>query len=472
MKKILLSVIALFAAVSMNATENVDIQSIGTLGTPIAFSGSWAWKGQMLSTGDLIQDEAAGTVDDSGVTYFDASAYDYLVIKYTSDSEKIKMIIEYNSNGKIGEWGPEHNSADVQLAAATDDIKYIKLSEFKNTVSQIAFQDMGEAVNLTISEIFFATTDELRAALGGGSEGGEEGGETPAAGNAKVIAINSENAIGLNEDNGNPLEKGYELYAGDEGTLTIGDAGTFKPQSIKADINGDTSINGGLQEANNNPKDADGGTPATTLKAPASGAFFVFDAKADGYLYVIIKASSNKAYTVFEDGTAIGYKFAAVGDAESELGATYQFELKGEGEYNEVKNPIEWAEREYLKVANPDAYAAHLTVGEDGAETWTPINKSGLGVIAFPVFEGLQYIFNANGSKMMLGGIAFSEADDVVIKTIDGVEIYKGGGETAIQGAKVVTVAGNSAIYNLAGQKVNASYKGIVIKDGKKYIQK
>ena len=36
----------------------------------------------------------------------------------------------------------------------------------------------------------------------------------------------------------------------------------------------------------------------------------------------------------------------------------------------------------------------------------------------------------------------------------------------------VVKEAGNSAIYNLAGQKVNASYKGIVIKDGKKYIQK
>ena len=208
------------------------------------------------------------------------------------------------------------------------------------------------------------------------------------------------------------------------------------------------------------------------MNAPASGAFFVFDAKADGYLYAIIKASSNKAYTVFEEGTAIGYKFAAVGDAESELGATYQFELKGEGEINEIKNPVEWAEREYLKVANPDAYAAHLTVDEAGAETWTPINKSGLGVIAFPVFADLQYIFNANGSKMMLGGIVFSEADDVVIKTIDGVEIYKGGGETAIQGAKVVTVAGNSAIYNLAGQKVNASYKGIVIKDGKKYIQK
>jgi hypothetical protein len=30
----------------------------------------------------------------------------------------------------------------------------------------------------------------------------------------------------------------------------------------------------------------------------------------------------------------------------------------------------------------------------------------------------------------------------------------------------------DGAIYNLAGQKVNASYKGVVIKDGKKFIQK
>ena len=41
---------------------------------------------------------------------------------------------------------------------------------------------------------------------------------------------------------------------------------------------------------------------------------------------------------------------------------------------------------------------------------------------------------------------------------------------TAIQTVK--TVAEDGAIYNLAGQKVNASYKGVVIKDGKKYIQK
>ena len=42
---------------------------------------------------------------------------------------------------------------------------------------------------------------------------------------------------------------------------------------------------------------------------------------------------------------------------------------------------------------------------------------------------------------------------------------------TAIKTIKA-KAGNNGAIYNLAGQKVNASYKGVVIKDGKKYIQK
>lgn len=41
---------------------------------------------------------------------------------------------------------------------------------------------------------------------------------------------------------------------------------------------------------------------------------------------------------------------------------------------------------------------------------------------------------------------------------------------TAIQTVK--KVAEDGALYNLAGQKVNAAYKGVVIKDGKKFIQK
>lgn len=43
---------------------------------------------------------------------------------------------------------------------------------------------------------------------------------------------------------------------------------------------------------------------------------------------------------------------------------------------------------------------------------------------------------------------------------------------TGINNALVAPAAKNAKVYNLAGQQVNASYKGVVIKNGKKYVQK
>ena len=45
------------------------------------------------------------------------------------------------------------------------------------------------------------------------------------------------------------------------------------------------------------------------------------------------------------------------------------------------------------------------------------------------------------------------------------------GDTNSVKGIETKTTA-NAAIYNLAGQKVDASYKGIVIKNGKKYVVK
>ena len=65
-------------------------------------------------------------------------------------------------------------------------------------------------------------------------------------------------------------------------------------------------------------------------------------------------------------------------------------------------------------------------------------------------------------SKINIKGIYLgSEAD---------FEAAKAGG-SAINSVKKADNA-DGAIYNIAGQKVNASYKGLVIKNGKKYIQK
>ena len=43
---------------------------------------------------------------------------------------------------------------------------------------------------------------------------------------------------------------------------------------------------------------------------------------------------------------------------------------------------------------------------------------------------------------------------------------------TGINNALVAPAAKNAKVYNLAGQQVNASYKGVVIQNGKKYVQK
>lgn len=44
--------------------------------------------------------------------------------------------------------------------------------------------------------------------------------------------------------------------------------------------------------------------------------------------------------------------------------------------------------------------------------------------------------------------------------------------ETGISTVKAETVEGNAAVYNLQGQRVDASYRGVVIQNGKKAIQK
>ena len=283
----------------------------------------------------------------------------------------------------------------------------------------------------------------------------------------EIVAFNVDNALGLDADNGTGLTAGTVLGESASVVATVGADDTYKPQTVKATING-TEYVGGLQ-GNGNPKDADSNNPSSSLQQPVQGAYLSFDVKADGYLYVIHKASSAKAYTVFEEGTAIGYTFAAYGDKDP-LPQVYQFTLEGEGELNELKNAVEFAEQEWLKVNNREFYDGNFPIDETtGNPKWANINAGGVGVIVFPVYEDCNYIVNANGSKITALGYAFSEEDNLEIKSGE-VTIYTGGGETAI--APVVYNVENGVIYNAAGQQVDNNYKGLVIKNGKKMIQK
>ncbi len=290
--------------------------------------------------------------------------------------------------------------------------------------------------------------------------------------NAQEVASIDGEALGLTSD-GVALTAGTVLCETESISMTAGADDTYKTQSVKATV-GDGEIDGGCQ-GSTNPKDADGGNPATTLIAPAGGAFFEFIAKADGWVYVIHKASSNKNYTVFEEKEAIGYTFAAIGDASTILGAVYNYTLVGADEYNHIVEPIEWAEQEALKQNNPEAYEANFTVAEDGTKTWTKIGKGGIGVIKFQVFKDCKYIVNACGSKMTAGGFYYDTTGDATVSVTDGdgntTVILNGSGEAGVNNL-VIKETANGAVFNIAGQKVSNSFKGISVKNGKKFIKK
>jgi len=225
----------------------------------------------------------------------------------------------------------------------------------------------------------------------------------------------------------------------------------------KVTIDGNDIVTSNGVQGQDNPKDADGGNPALTLKPATSGAVVQIDAKADGWMYIVAKLSSNKQYVAFEEGKAIGYKLAMEINDPRFADNKINLELKGEGEFNYIPEgrQIQWVVREALN----DAEAA--TAG------------NGLGVLYFPVFTGCKYFAHATGSKISWSGIYFSasEAASIKLSGTDKAEFELLGGGTGI--ATVKAAANNDAVvYNLAGQKVGADFKGIVVKNGVKMIQK
>lgn len=250
---------------------------------------------------------------------------------------------------------------------------------------------------------------------------------------------------------------------------------------------GNAEISGnGLQGSTNSTRN--GANSANTSVAPDAGAVLKFDVKKDGYLYILHKASSNKQYEVSEGSGAdasgyqtIGYQFAGSDAGNTALGTAYGYILNGGQLSGEDQNyghlPVGYS------IQWPEVYFT--------GDQASAIKTTGLSVIKFPVYAKLSYLVNACGSKMTLLGFYFDTTGDATIaisngvsnnitlmtagvpanaKTIDAIAAYAG------QLANIKNIVTTSAqakdlIYNLAGQRVNKSYKGIVINNRKKYIQ-
>ena len=231
----------------------------------------------------------------------------------------------------------------------------------------------------------------------------------------------------------------------------------------------DLKINGvdfgsetGVQGNTNGP-----GSAASAGEYPTQGWIMTFDVKKDGYLYVIHKGSNNKNYVVWEQELRIPYAMSMICESDD---AKYiaSFDLATQDTLLVTEEGITTVIAGKA-ILQPKDYNAKIDVQKGGKYT------GGTAVIKFPVYADCKYDVHATGSKITYCGYIFSEKDDVVITSEGEDYTYTFfddlSGSTGISTVKA-NAANNAAIFNLAGQKVANDYKGIVIKNGKKMIQK
>lgn len=289
------------------------------------------------------------------------------------------------------------------------------------------------------------------------------------------LCVFNGSSLGLNADAVTPVTAGTEIASSASVKATIKFDDSYKLVNMKAGsyiINGEeVSIpEGSAIQGNGNGK-GDCATSTNFAGQGGAGCVYEFAPSQDGYLYLLISASANKQYVVYENELSrMPYIYASedVTDADPNLtvfaydmmdleGATYLDETVGD----------------YYVTA--DYAIDKVSVIVTGTET----KSDGNGLLKFKVYKDCTYQAMAVGSKMSIGGFYFDTTGDATITTTNGNTLLdKGqlpgqGGGTGIAGVEVKEeVDANAPVYNIAGQRVSKDAKGLVIVNGKKYLRK
>lgn len=125
-----------------------------------------------------------------------------------------------------------------------------------------------------------------------------------------------------------------------------------------------------------------------------------------------------------------------------------------------AKVPNSVIENEELDLVDMSPYATDVWgqyITADGGlnAEQTVTDADVYAALAYDVEPGYTYFFWVSGSKIMLCGLAFDASGDV----------------NGINSAVAEQANVNAPIYNLAGQRVNNSFKGIAIQNGKKFVK-
>lgn len=239
---------------------------------------------------------------------------------------------------------------------------------------------------------------------------------------------------------------------------------------------------------------------------PTGGWMYRFEVKADGWLIVPSKISSNKNFYVYE---------GLIGEDPMPVAYTLGMDLQSKDVYQEIDPETEKVEVEinyadipqivfslpadelgyvnreaadidkYTFGGNTIAWPIRIATGNAKAAT----AGNGTGVIAFKVYaEAVNYLVFATGSKMNTCGYIFlpcdpdtntpnislyapeRTTDDGTVPEKTVVVMDNGGAGVSSVAADAVDV--NAPVYNVLGQRVSKDAKGLLIQNGRKFYNR
>ena len=187
------------------------------------------------------------------------------------------------------------------------------------------------------------------------------------------------------------------------------------------------------------------------MDMPQVGLYYKFTTKVDGKMKVQVWANKGNRNTYLINGQtkeAVAYQATGYVNGQKVVDENNEKVLNAEGqEMMRLFTPEEIQERHNAKKVGEDGVdTAPYVIDEGGQAFW--------GWILFDAKAGVDYWLFQDSSQVGFGGFEFTT-----------------GGTDGIENVQVVKVQ-NNKIYNLQGQVVGDDYKGIVIKNGKKFLKK
>ncbi len=217
------------------------------------------------------------------------------------------------------------------------------------------------------------------------------------------------------------------------------------------------------------------GRDLTNPDAPATGMVIRFDVTKDGWLTVPCKLSSNKPYYVWEglageSPVLMSYIYAQCFSSTVYTGLDkLVYELPSDKD-----GYVDFDAEDISKYTSETAYYWPEQIAIEGYSDQAKVN--GLGVISFPVYaEAGKYLFHATGSKVSTDGFIFTEKkpEQIALLSDDGELDLIGNYTTGVSNISVdKTFNENAPVYNVMGQRVAKDTKGILIQNGRKFINK